>query len=190
MKETLSVFAGLLAVPGYILYIRAILQKKSKKKPARVSWFIWAGLDVIVLAGMFFKKTINTQIVIATIGAFIVSGLAINYGTPGWKKLDIFCIIGAIVGVGLWKTFNNPLFGIIMGLASIFIGSFPTFVSAWEDPSREDKLAWSFFLASPIFTALAIPFPHWTLSNVAQPITFSIISAITMFVLCVRPRLI
>ena len=95
MKETLSILAGLLFVAAFVPYIRAILRKETK--PAKASWFIWASLDTITLAAMFFKDTVNGQILGAVLGAWVVAVLALKYGTPGWTKLDKFCLGSAIL---------------------------------------------------------------------------------------------
>mgnify|MGYP000132529445 FL=1 len=184
MKETLSILAGLLFVAAFVPYIRAILRKETK--PAKASWIIWANLDTITLAGMFFKGTVNGQILGAVLGAWVVAALALKYGTPGWTKLDKFCLGGAVLGIVLWQVFSDPVFGIVTSLSVVFLGSIPTFTSAWKDPSRENKLAWTIFWVSCVCAVIAIP--HWTLADAAQPITFFAIETIMMYILFVRPR--
>jgi len=184
MKETLSILAGLLFVAAFVPYIRAILRKETK--PAKASWLIWASLDTITLAGMFFKDTVNGQILGAVLGAWVVAVLALKYGTPGWTKLDKACLVGAVLGIVLWQVFNDPVFGIVTSLSVVFLGSIPTFTSAWKDPSRENKLAWTIFWVSCVCAVIAIP--HRTLADAAQPITFFAIETIMMYILFVRPR--
>ncbi len=184
VKEALSVLAGLLFVVGYIPYARAILRKETK--PAKASWIIWASLDTVTIAGMYAKGTVNGQILGVIIGVWVIVVLALKYGTPGWTKLDKFCLGGAVLGIVLWKTFSNPVLGIITSLSVVFIGSIPTFVSAWKDPSRENKLAWTIFWVSCVCAVIAIP--HWTMADAAQPITFFLIETIMMYILYVRPR--
>ena len=184
MKETLSILAGLLFVAAFVPYIRAILRKETK--PAKASWLIWASLDTITLAGMFFKDTVNGQILGAVLGAWVVAVLALKYGTPGWTKLDKSCLGGAVLGIVLWQVFNDPIFGIVTSVSVVFLGSIPTFTSAWKDPSRENKLAWIIFWVSCVCAVIAIP--HWTLADATQPITFFAIETIMMYILFVRPR--
>lgn len=182
MKNIISVIAGMLFVVGFVPYIRAILRKETR--PAKASWIIWASLDYIVLAGMIVKKTVNGQILGAVIGATIVIGLAMKYGASGWKKIDIFCLAGAILGIALWMISSDPVFGIMTSCIVAFIGSFPAFISAWEDPSREDKLAWTIFWISCVCAMIAIP--KWTLADAAQPVTFFMIETVMMYILYFR----
>jgi hypothetical protein len=184
VKEIFSILAGLLFVAAFVPYIRAILRKETK--PARASWLIWATLDTITLAGMFFKDAINGQILGAILGAWVVAILALKYGVPGWTTLDKFCLAGAVLGIVLWQVFSDPIFGIMTSLGVVFIGSVPTFTSAWKDPSRENKLAWMIFWISCVCAVIAIP--RWTLEDAAQPITFFVVESIMMYILFVRPR--
>jgi hypothetical protein len=134
---------------------------------------------------MYFKDSVNGQIFGAACGAWVVASFAIKYGTAGWTILDKFCLVGAVVGIVLWQFFHDPIFGIMTSLAVVFLGSIPTFVSAWQDPSREDKWAWIIFEISCVCALFGVP--KWTLADAAQPITFFVIETVMMFILFVRP---
>jgi hypothetical protein len=183
-RNALSIIAGIMFLVGFVPYIRAILRKETK--PAKASWIIWASLDYIVFAGMIAEKTVNGQILGAVAGATIVIGLALKYGTSGWTNIDKLCLGGAVLGIALWRVFNDPVLGIMTSCTVAFFGSIPTFVSAWKDPSREDKLAWTIFWVSCVCAVIAIP--HWTPADAAQPLTFFAIESVMMYILYTRPR--
>ena len=183
MKEILSVLAGVLYIIGFIPYILAILRQETK--PAKASWLIWASLNTIICVGMWLEDTVNGQILGALIGAWVVAALALRYGTPGWTKFDKFCLGGAALGIGL-LAFASPVLSMMISLIVAFIGSMPTFASAWHNPDRENKLAWTIFWVSGVCAIIAIP--HWTLANAAQPITFFTIDAIITGIVYLRPR--
>ena len=185
MKEIISAIAGLLQIAGFFLYIRAILRKETV--PVKASWIIWASLDTITIAGMYVKNTVNGQIIGVVLGVWIVLIFALKHGTPDWTKLDKFCFGGAVFGIALWKIFDNPVLGIVTSLSVLFLGSIPTFVSAWKDSSREDRLAWKIFWASCVCAVIAIP--RWTLADAAQPIAFFTIDTIMICILFIRPYL-
>jgi hypothetical protein len=130
---------------------------------------------------------VNGQILGAVVGVWIVIILALKRGTPGWTNLDKLCLVGAALGIVLWQTFNNPVLAIVTSQIVIFLGSIPTFVSAWQDPSRENKLAWTIYWISCILAVFAIP--KWTFQDAGQPINFLLIESIMMFILYVRPKL-
>lgn len=184
-KEVLSVLAGVLFVAGFAPYIRAILVGSTR--PTKASWIIWASLDTITIYGMAVQHTLNGQIVGAVAGAWIVVALALKYGTKGWTWLDKFCLIGAVLGIALWKAFSSPTLGIITSNSVVFFGSIPTFVSAWKDPTKEDKLGWTIFWVSCICAVLAIP--RLTFDDAIQPVVFCSIETIMMFLLYIKPSL-
>lgn len=181
-QQMLTITSGVLFVIGFLPYAIAIV--RGKTKPAKASWIIWASMDSVLLAGMFAKGAMNGQILGAVLGAWIIVALALKFGTPGWTKLDKFCLVGTVLGVTLWWIFNNPLLGIVINLSVGFIGSMPTIVSAWQDPNREDKLAWTIFWASCVIAVWAIP--SWTIADAGQPLTFFTIETVMMYILYFR----
>jgi hypothetical protein len=183
-RELLSLLAGLFMLAGFAPYLYGIIQ--SETVPSKVSWIIWVTLDTITLAGMYVEGTANYQCLAAVIGSWIVVIFALRYGISDWTKIDVSCLIGAIFGIALWKIFANPLIGIVMSLSIVLLGSIPTFISAWIDPCRENKLAWTIFWISCICAVMAIP--HWTLAAAAQPITFFVVQTIMMYILYIHPR--
>lgn len=183
LKDILSVAAGVLFAIGFIPYIRAVVTGTTK--PAKASWVIWASLDSITLVGMCVQHAVNGQIIGAVAGAWIVVAVAMKYGTPGWTRLDKFCLAGAVVGIVLWKAFSSPTLGIVISNGVVFLGSIPTFVSAWKDPTKEDKVGWTIFWLSCICAVAAIP--HFTFDDAVQPIVFCSIETIMMYLLYIRP---
>lgn len=117
--------------------------------------------------------------------AHVVVIFAVKYGAPGWTRLDKFCLVGAIIGIALWKLFSNPTLGIITSNSVVFLGSIPTFVSAYKDSTKEDKVGWTIFWLSCICAVLAIP--KLTFDDAVQPITFCSIETIMMYLLYIRP---
>lgn len=190
IKNVLSVIAGIVFIAGFVPYVLAILgrdiflQKIEPTKPAKASWIIWISLDSITLAGMCAKDSVNGQIIGAVVGGWVVVAFALKYGTRGWSNLDKFCLAGAFLGIVLWKAFDNPIMGIVTCQAVTFIGSIPTFASAWKDPGHEDKLSWTIFWISCSCAMLAIP--HLTIEDIAQPTTFFLIETTMMYILYLR----
>jgi cation transport ATPase len=174
-----------LFIAAFVPYIRAILRKETQ--PAKASWIIWASLDTITFAGMLAKHSVNGQIVGAICGAWTVVVLALKYGKSGWTLLDKLCLGGAVLGIVLWQAFSNPVLGIVTSLSVVFVGSFPTFASAWHDPSKEDRTAWTIFFISCVVAMFAIPAA--TLADAAQPSTFFLIETIMVSILYLRPRM-
>lgn len=190
----LTAVAGVLMMAGFVPYIRAILRDRhlpagtpGKTAPTKASWIIWTTLDTITLAGMIAEGTVNGQMIGTIIGAYITVGLVLTFGKPGWTRLDKWCLSGAVLGITLWAITENPVAGITTSCVVLFLGSIPTFVSAWEDPGRENRTAWTLYWLGCCFSLAAVP--TWTLANALQPITFAVIETIAMVILLVRPRM-
>ena len=186
MNKILYTISCLMLIVGYIPYIRAIIRKETI--PAKATWIIWAILDTVILAGMYFKNALNGQIIGAVIGTSIVAIISLKYGKSGWTKLDKVCFGGAVIGILLWKTFGDPLLGIIICLIVAFIGCFPTFSSAWKHPELENKFAWTIWFISCLLAVIAIP--KWTLSYSAQPIAFLVFQVVMIYIIFIHSHFI
>jgi hypothetical protein len=184
LKNLLLAIAGIVSVSSYVPYIIAILRKQTK--PMKASWLIWAILDSILFASMLYAKSMNWQMVGVVAGVWIVFFLALKFGTPGWKKLDKFCLIGAGCSIALWAITGDPVVGIVTSITANAIGSVPTILSTWEDPSHESRLAWTLAFVSSTLTLLGNS--NWTLAAAAQPIMFEVVQVAMMFLLYVHPN--
>lgn len=197
-KDFFKVLSGALFFIGFLPYAYSVLRKGAK--PSKASWTIWASLDSITLTGMYFKQALNGQIIGAVAGAWGIVVLALKYGVPGWTKLDKRCLAGAVFGIVLWQAFDDPTLAILTSNSVVFLGSFPTFKSAWVDPDQEDRIAWTIWWVSCICALVAIPgltleeLAHpWVFlvshpDDAVQPITFFLIETIMMYLLHIRPR--
>ena len=185
LRDILSVIAGILMVSGFVPYIRTIWTGSTR--PAKTSWIIWASLDTITIAGMYVQYALNGQIVGSVVCAWIVVAIALRYGTKGWTWLDKFCLMGAVLGIILWKAFSSPTLGIITSNSVVFLGSIPTFVSAWKDPTKEDKAGWTMWWISCVFAVAAIP--KLTFDDAVQPLVFFSVETIMMFLLYIKPNI-
>lgn len=196
LQDTLSMTAGLLFSFSFFPYIRAIWRSRhlpigapGKVEPSKASWIIWASLDTMALAGMYAKGTVNGQILAAVCGASTVALLALRYGVSGWTKVDKFCLGAVLLSLALWKAFDNATFGIAMTLIAMLLGSIPTFKSSWQNPSRENRTAWTIAWLSCLPALLGAWLYSWTLAGAGQPIIFFTVETIMMYILYLRPRL-
>lgn len=189
MYQLFGIISGLLVILGFVPYIKFIIQNRHTEndgKPVKITWLIWAMNDTIIIIGMYVTKTLNLQISAAVVCAWVLVVLAFLYGSPGWKKIDIFCALGAMLGIFLWFEFDNPTYSIIASNAVLIIGGIPTFISTYQNPERENRFAWTIWFTSCLF-ALAV-IEKWDWNNASQPISFFIIEATEVVLLWIVPR--
>ncbi len=181
--EFFAHIGGVLMCAALVRYAIPIIQKKTR--PVIASWAIWAGLDALTALGMYKAGTLNPQIAAAAGGAGVILLLAIRFGKSGWTQIDKICFMVGLAAIAGWYFSGNPTVAVSLSLLAVLIGCIPTFVSAMEDASREDKLAWVLVGASSAFTVASIT--HWTFNDAAQPLTFLGSQAVMLWILYVHP---
>ena len=168
-----GIAAGILALAAFIPYVISIL--KNQARPSRATWLIWAIQDALSLASYYFsgaKETVWVPIGFV-IGATTIAGLSLKYGTRGWSKLDIICLIMAGISILVWFIQNDPVIVLLITLLIGAIGAIPTLQKAWIDPASENKPTWILFVVSALFNLLAVE--EWKFAIFIYPIMIALI---------------
>lgn len=167
---------------GYIFYWRSFIWGTGE--PSRVTWFVWAILDTIALIGMVQRNADYGLIAGATVGSWATFLLTLRYGKSTWDRYDVFCLMGSGVSI-LLMAYTDVTWGILMSQVAMVIGSFPTFRIAWNEPEKEDRIAWLCYFIACIIGLFAVK--QWTIDDAAQPIAFTLTETIMMYLVWVRP---
>jgi hypothetical protein len=171
-------------MPGFLPYIWAIVHHQTVPSP--VSWAIWACVDTLVLVAMKKKKVSTGQLTGAVAGAWIITTLAIIFGKPTMGGVELVSIAGATAGIILWQVTSNANLMIICSSLALFVGSFPTFASAYANPALENPIAWTTWFLSCVCALFAIE--KWNLAGALQPITFTIVETTMVVLVVIRPH--
>ncbi|MBI4068500.1 hypothetical protein HY413_03785 [Candidatus Kaiserbacteria bacterium] len=175
--QALSFLSGAILLGANLIYIIRIWQGETK--PIRGSWITWAVLDIALIAGMYIKDAVNGQVVAGTVTSSIIAGMSICWGKPGWSTLRLrskeipiekICLWVLPFGLALWWFTRNADWNIIVSNTLIAFACLPTYASAWKDPKREDKTAWTMMLISSLVMLPAIR--AWTIADATQPIVW------------------
>jgi len=172
--------AGALYLLGYAPYLWYVVKDK-RAKPLWAPWLIFSVVESIALWEMRISNSDNCQLWCSTIGSWLTFVATVVYGKPGFKILDVVCLICAFISVVIWRACGQLTVGLMMSLSAIAIGMIPIFKSAWIDPHAEDKRGWTLFWVSCVFATVAVP--KWDLANAAQPISFLTTETIVMILL-------
>jgi hypothetical protein len=134
--------AGVVSFFAYLVYIKSIINKKTK--PSRTTWWIFTFVGLITSLSYYFSGAIETMWVpiFDVIGVLIVAILSIKYGEGGSDKLDVYCFLGSIFSLILWFIFKNPLMALILNLFMDFIAIIPTIKKSYLRPQDESRMSW------------------------------------------------
>lgn len=145
MKTFLVILSSCFFIAGILPYLVGVVRKQVK--PRIVTWFIWTLLAAISLLAAIAERQYTTIILLScsAISTALVVILGWKYGNKKIERLDVFCLIGAVVGLILWQVFNSPAVAVMASIVIDVIGAIPTIIHAWKKPGEE---AWlSFFLS-------------------------------------------
>jgi len=182
-KERLNTISGVLYFIAFVPYIIAILSRETIPSP--VSWAIWASVDTLALFAMKKEDATRGQLTGAVCGAWFVTVLAIIFGKPTMGSIEWVSIVGALLGIILWKKTRNAVAAIICSQIAVFVGAIPTFIHAYQNPAQENALAWIIWTISCFCALFAIK--KWNIANALQPITFTVIEVIMVILVVLFP---
>jgi hypothetical protein len=162
-----AIFTLICAVP----YIIDIVRRKTK--PRIVSWFNWTLLTGIATVAAISEQHWASAVLTgaATIETLVIVILAVKYGDKKIERFDVFCQIGAIVGLLLWWVFDDPAIAIIATVAVDFLAGLPTFKHSWLKPGEETRSTFALaalgslcaLLATDSFDVSALAYPIYIL---------------------------
>jgi hypothetical protein len=119
---------------------------------------VWTVLIGIGAAALFASHDYNAAWLLVgdVIATFAVVIVGLKYGTAELDGFDIFCLIGAIVGLILWIVFNSLLIAIIATIAIDFIGTIPTIRHSFHHPEEETYITFALGIIATAFTLLSL----------------------------------
>ena len=123
---------------------------------------------------------------VSMIQDFIVFVLSIKYGMGGWSKLDMLCLLIALLGIVAWQTTNNPLLGLYCSILADFTGMIPALVKTYKMPDTEIVTFYALDIVAAFFSLLATTV--LSLENIAYPVYIFCINFLMCF-LIIRPSL-
>jgi hypothetical protein len=163
MQLLLGSLAGILNILGYVPYIKDILKKKVQ--PHRITWGIWTILTTIAAfnqvsngggySTLFF---ISTAILVG-----IVFILSLRFGVGGGSKVDIICLVLAILLLIYWVTVQETRISTLLAVIIDGVGVIPTLIKTFKNPETETYIQWTLAGIAGVATLLAVPRLDWAL---------------------------
>lgn len=185
MKPIVAIIAIVIALIGYIPYIRDCI--KGKTKPHVISWFVWALVSFIAFgiqllndggAGSYINLFMG---IICTIIFFF----ALKNGTKNITKADWVAFCLAIIAIILWLIVKQPLLSIILVVFIDIMSFLPTMLKGWRKPWTETIVT---FGMSGIKNGLSIyALGTYSLINVMYP-AYSLIANLFFVMMLILRR--
>lgn len=174
LVDIFVIISSVLAVCSAIPYIIDVI--KGKTKPRIVTWGIWTFLGAISCTASLVEHQYPTAILLAAIitGNIFIVVLGWKNGHKKFNKTDIFCLIGALIGLLLWWIFNSPAIAVIATITIDAIGAIPTIEHCWQKPREETLSIYIMQFTADIFILLGTS--TWLITSYAYPVYATIIN--------------
>jgi len=171
----LIILSNVLSVISVFPYLISII--KGLAKPRIVTWVVWSALTAISCAASISEKQYVTAIflLVTTLLTFSVAIVGWKHGNKKVEKLDVVCLVGAILGIVVWQLSNSPSLAVIFILAIDLMGGVPTLVHSWKKPEEEEWRTFAISIVSSFCTLLALS--SWQITAFAFPLYLFIMSS-------------
>lgn len=184
-KFWLAGIAIALTFYAYIPYLIGIF--KGKTKPHLFTWLIWSTVTLIAVViqvieggGMGSWPTIA-----AAATCFMITFLAIKYGSKDIKKVDYIFLIASLSAIPLWVLTNNPLYSAVLVTIIEIVAAFPTIRKSWHRPEEEEVVS-TYGLNTLRYFLSILALATFSISTVAYPVGMVFMNGLIFAVLLVR----
>ncbi len=186
MQNIFIIISVIFVFFAYLIYEWSIIKRKTI--PHRTTRFVLMLIMVLGAISLFAQedRVAVWLISICAIQSIIVFLLSFKYGMGGWEKIDIVCLLIALIGITIWKLTDNPSMGLYAAVIADFIGMVPTLIKTYRLPHTEYWLVYIFDILASVFTLLAIQI--WEFQGFLYPLYLLIINLFMLF-LIIKPKL-
>jgi hypothetical protein len=179
--EAAGIIAGVLSLVGYIPYIYETI--KGVTRPNQATWIIWTLVGGLLAFSYLADQGLSSSWLPLGyfVGPLIVSFLTFFYGYSRWSKLDVVCVIVAVLSVIPWWFSHNPTFTLLINVLIDSTGAIPTLVKTYHEPETEDLTAWAIFFAANTIELFAVT--HWNLAGLYPIYLFILAGSLVLFIM-------
>lgn len=189
MTLFIAIVSTLLQLVGYGIYNRSIWT--GRVRPNLSSWLIWGGISLLNTASYFSLSGHDfivslmpftvTAVNVLTLFIIIRKGTFQRIGRP-----DAAALVISAVAVVLWKLTDSSLANLMIQIA-IIVGTVPTMLGVWRDPSVEHPLPWFLWSASFVCAIIVVAMRNVSWVAYASPV-IQMVMYITIGLLSRRPQ--
>lgn len=150
----LAIISSILQLVGYGIYNRSVWT--GRIRPNLSSWLVWGSISLLNTASYFSlsRHDFVVSLMPFTVTAVNVLTLFIILRKGSFQRIsrpDAAALLIAGIAVVGWKLTDSPSVANLMVQLAIIVGTVPTVLGVWRDPSVEHPVPW--FLWSLSFVA-------------------------------------
>ena len=156
MISALVTMGALISAAGSVPYILAVI--KGTARPRLVSWGVWAVLAGVMTVSAFIEGAMASAVMTAItfIACATVTVLGWQRRTGGINRVDMVCLVGAVLGIASLAIFKSPLIALAVSVAVDIIAFIPTLMHAWTSPYEESLTCFALSALGGTLAVLAV----------------------------------
>lgn len=137
-QTILGVIASIISLVGSVVYIRSILQGRTK--PHLYTWLIFAILTTIALIAQIVDGAGPGawMMAVTALSCGTTALLSLKYGEKSRTVSDRFALLAALLAIVPWLFTKDPLLSVIMISLIDGIAMIPTIRKSWHNPYQEN----------------------------------------------------
>ena len=156
MISALVTIGALISAAGSVPYILAV--NRGTARPRLVSWGVWAVLAGVMTVSAFIEGAMASAVMTAItfIACATVTILGWQRRTGGINRVDMVCLVGAVLGITSLAIFKSPLIALTVSVAVDIIAFIPTLMHAWTSPYEESLTCFALSALGGTLAVLAV----------------------------------
>ena len=156
MISALVTVGALISAAGSVPYILAVI--RGTARPRLVSWGVWAVLAGVMTVSAFIEGAMASAVMTAItfIACATVTILGWQRRTGGINRVDMVCLVGAVLGITSLAIFKSPLIALTVSVAVDIVAFIPTLVHAWTSPYEESLTCFALSALGGTLAVLAV----------------------------------
>ena len=156
MISALVTMGALISAAGSVPYILAVI--RGTARPRLVSWGVWAVLAGVMTVSAFIEGAMASvaMTAITFIACATVTILGWQRRTGGINRVDLVCLVGAVLGITSLAIFKSPLIALTVSVAVDIVAFIPTLVHAWTSPYEESLTCFALSALGGTLAVLAV----------------------------------
>lgn len=175
--QIIGILAGVIQIAAMVPYVKDIL--KGETRPNIVSWALWTLIQIIGIWVLLASPEGYSWALILLTATTLNTGLVVilclfGYGSRQFGKLELVCLVLALVAIALWITSKNAALTLIFDILADVVAAIPTLVKTWREPYSEAVLPWVMICFAAALGALSSTIIN--IENLALPIYLALMN--------------